>query len=433
MKRVAFLLMILNGSVFSYNVLDDYYSGISLFCDSSLLESKILYPGLSKDSSSSASIGFLSHPIYISSSSGKTDSLLMSPHINLELSDLYGWTEVNTSAGRFGVWLGNLGGAETRNNQISSGYSEREIIGSTALWYIPKAISAFKGVSVSIDGQYLKNGSNRFYPYSSYSETSASESKSKDIYVRLLSMVQLSESNFLKIGLNGGYSSQNSSNISSNYYSYGSYSYHYNSETRNVSDSKSKSGDIILGFLNKKAGIFNLEFGADNREFNRSTGYNSYGTETQGSSYGGGLVLDFNYQKSKDFSYLKHKAYIGVDADLNMYYPVESKSPIQFSEIVQNVKTLNKNIYGSIRFPAVLEINLFNLPFYSVIRVTPIISGYDYQTETSREHYFTVNIQQIALGLKGKIGDRVEFALTPSLNSNIFLTGLDLKYNFKGK
>lgn len=48
--------------------------------------------------------------------------------------------------------------------------------------------------------------------------------------------------------------------------------------------------------------------------------------------------------------------------------------------------------------------------------------------ENSESIYFRV--EEFGLGLKGKIGEKLEFALMPSIQSKVFLSGLEIRYLF---
>jgi len=69
-----------------------------------------------------------------------------------------------------------------------------------------------------------------------------------------------------------------------------------------------------------------------------------------------------------------------------------------------------------------------------MIKVVPEVNG-DYthnRQNVVSSRSLSLQMSKVAVGIRGTIGEKLEFALIPSINSNVFMTGLDVKYLFTG-
>ena len=51
----------------------------------------------------------------------------------------------------------------------------------------------------------------------------------------------------------------------------------------------------------------------------------------------------------------------------------------------------------------------------------------------SYNKFIDLGLNELAFGLRGKVGKNVDFSLIPSIKSNSFVTGLEIRYNLPNK
>lgn len=90
----------------------------------------------------------------------------------------------------------------------------------------------------------------------------------------------------------------------------------------------------------------------------------------------------------------------------------------------------------AIYVPVTIDLNVFNTPLYIVAKITPEIYSYvskNYYSQNTTSNNVSASVYETAIGIKGKIGNQLECALIPSIKSNVFMAGMELKYNFGSK
>jgi hypothetical protein len=412
-----------------FGVLDQYYGDI-LFRgnDQKLLSDKINYPGLIEDSTFSCGLGFF-NPY-----SAYYDQNGLAYQAPLTWSNLYGWNEWATEAGRLGAWIGGIDFSDQKNN-YGTEQTSRSFEGTTAFWFSPYKASTFKGLSLVLNGYYNSDLSNTYSNDGSFYSYDTTKNTYKILNAAVSSIFKINDIFNLKLFFAGGYRYNIQNSIYEYYYSYpistDYYPYYYSEPTTSTSLSQSeyKTNNLFLrvGLIDKNDRQVNLGFSVDasNNTYS-SYYYNAYGS--------GDYSVFLNYSEGKRVQYLRHYAYFGVIAQTSLDFPVESNSYIGLSKVLQMARLSQRYWYGSLNFPVILDVNLFNTPLYAIVRVVPEISGSESKyPETYSNRYVGLSVSEVSLGLRGKIGDQLEFALVPSLKNDIFVSGLEIKYLFKNK
>ena len=133
----------------------------------------------------------------------------------------------------------------------------------------------------------------------------------------------------------------------------------------------------------------------------------------------------------KRLDYLKHNLYLGMNTGLGLTFSIKSDSYCNFADFPDKFESGNKYVSGYLSLPVVLDINLFNSSVFAVAKFVPQIYGYykpEFYKETFSYNGLNLSVSELSFGFRGKVGDRFEFSLIPSLQSSIFVTGLEIKY-----
>lgn len=435
MLKSALLCALLSTVVYSqydrydrnYTVMDIYYKTyIQIEDTASSVNQKINNPGLYKNSVSRCGIGLLKQ---FNGYYGINENYLES---NSVLNDLYAWTELKTDIGNFGGYVGNM---SLNNNSVESISSyETKIQNSSlsaAIWFNPASKSFFKGISIFADGNYSYDKSNSNIQYGEQN----SKSKKKDINIKAVSLFQLSDKLHLKWGIAGSkykfvYNS-----------SYNEDSYYYNNVTYIKNENRHNYGDMNVGLIANKC--FDLTLGAEVNATNQKdtsilSTYNGleYTDLKLSDNAGSGFFAFYlNCALEKIIYYRKHKVYLGIVANIKAnLYDNDDDYYKTFRDVMKNVKKDQRHVTTNILCPVTMDINLFNLPLFAVVSVVPALNAYMAHGKLDGQKYESsacdLNMSQFAFGLKGKIGEKVEFSLIPSIQSNIFIGGAEVNYAF---
>ena len=441
MRKIVLVAMTFCASVFSQQsssrtVLDSYYKDYLIFEDSQqVVSSKINYPGLLNDSLSTIDIGFLAGPDYYSADR----ELTVNNSENLQLDDLSGWGEKRGRFGKIGVWIGSLDFSHSESESYSSPIEKRFATGSSAFWFVPYHKSVLKGVSLSFGGEYnnsKQNNSNSYNVNSSY--------KYKTLDIGFNALFQCNERYQVAMHLVNSKSTNvlDYESFTNSYYS--DYNSYYTSSINNKSSSKYQNYGLGITLLDSKRKQLTAYVNAslDNNTLTRGN-YSYSGYYGSNSNFGiGHVVASLVYSDTKVLKYLKHRAYVGINAVVTFDFPAVSESGLSFVNLLKNATKDKYSAEGNVQVPVTIDVNVFNTPLYLVAKITPAIKANTYHnnigSSVGEVHILNGNslgasVYETAIGFKGKIGDQLECALIPSIRSNVFVAGLELKYNFGGK
>ena len=355
-------------------------------------------------------------------------------HTQLQWSDLYGWAELATNIGKFGGWIGGISAEDEKNERDKNNAEiEQSGTGRCAFWWNPNDIHSLTGISLQLDGQYRSNEIKRENSSSISTTRTISTSSSECFSGNIISLWKLNEKLFLNAGLDAGYCTNEQN--SSSYYSY-RYSYYTSSSNSSSSkyDWKNRNVGFHAGIVTKKSRAISLIVNASTSNTEMENSNSSYSFSDQNH---GNLALFAEYADAKKLDYLKHSLKIGINCIAGTYFPIEAESYVSFSDIPKDLKKDERIIFGLLRTPVVFEINMFNKPIYSIIRLTPQLQAHHAKSQNNNSELENrcakLDLDEIAIGVSGTIKDRIEFSLIPSLKSNIFATGLEIRYNIPGK
>jgi hypothetical protein len=429
MKNIAMTALLVSTLIIpalSYTALDNYY-GDGLYPQDSTrtVSQKINFPGYYADTTSSSSIalGYLkqSSPYYSSS--------------DLNLSDFNGWTEMQTEIGTIGCYLGNVSFSNNKETSLTTSDST-DATGLGALWFVPKTKTRLKGISIEVAGlysvgnQFSSNEPNYPSNYSYYNNATINQSASKNISLTLMTLIKLTEELDLKADILGQYNKR-SDNTSINY-SYAYSYYPYSSYSENYSKSSTytgKNGSMSLGIVNKQGRYLGLTIGGD-MDLNQysSNYYYLYGASQNNNFYS--LWENIEYSERKVFNYLGHSLLLGINVFAGLNQSCDNTSePLELSKVF-SIHKPSQTYYASVSCPIMLKMHIFSVPVYALAKIYPSVYTNYYKNASTNFSSRTTSfyISQIALGLQGKIGDKLEFAIIPSLQDKLFVTGIELNY-----
>jgi hypothetical protein len=409
MKAAIMLLLFVTVSfsqTTSYSVLDQYFGDL-LYPgkDQNLVSDRVNYPGLERDSTTSVDLGFF-------------NQTFSPPSWN----DLYAWGETKIASMEAGMWLGNLDDGYSQNTGIGSSSSGRYLSGGCAFWLFPIKETAFKGISLTMSGLSSSSSSSNTLVEGYYSNLETTRDSGNGVNATATSMFRLRRDLNFRLSASGAY----------NKYSYrgaivsSSYGYVYGGEYE-TTDSNSENLGVSAGLVDSKDRQINVGCSLSTHNFSRSGHIED---EQYDSFSGSGDLLTFvNMSMGKQFTYMRHHLYVGLNGAVGMDLPFTTNSQVSFSDFSRKLHASNRAAYGQVRSPVVLECNLFNSTVYALARIAPEIDGTYYDiTGISTSKAVNFSVGEVSLGLRGKIGDRIEFALMPTLNSDIFCAGLEIKY-----
>jgi hypothetical protein len=412
MKAAIMLLLFVTVSfsqTTSYSVLDQYFGDL-LYPgkDQNLVSDRVNYPGLERDSTTSVDLGFF-------------NQTFSPPSWN----DLYAWGETKIASVEAGMWLGNLDDRYSQYAVIGSSSSYRYLSGGCAFWLFPIKETAFKGISLTMNG--LSSGSlsssNLVEGYYSHMETS--RDSSNGFSAAATSMFRLCRDLNFRLSASGAYDKYSYRYREVNVNSEPAYVYGIESAT---TDSNSENLGVTAGLVDSKDRQINVGCSLSTLNLIRS-GYFAADDQYDFSQGSGDLLTFVNMSMGKQFTYMRHHLYVGLYGAVVMDLPFTTNSQASFSDFSRKLRSGNRAAYGQVRSPVVLECNLFNSTVYALARIAPEIDGTYYNiTGISTSKSVNFSVGEVSLGLRGKIGDRIEFALMPTLHSDIFCAGLEIKY-----
>jgi hypothetical protein len=336
---------------------------------------------------------------------------------------LYAWGETKIASVEAGMWLGNLDDGYSQYAGIGSSSSGRYLSGGCAFWLFPVKETAFKGISLTMSG--LSSGSSSsttLVDINSSLDLETTRDSGNGFDAAATSMFRLCRDLNFRLSASGAYNKYSYRGTTV----YSSYGYVYAGEYE-TTDSNSENLGVSAGLVDSKDRQINVGCSLSTHNF-RWSGHIE--DEQYDSFSGSGDLLTFvNMSMGKQFTYMRHHLYVGLYGAVGMDLPFTTNSQVSFSDFSRKLHTSNRAAYGQVRSPVVLECNLFNSTVYALARIAPEIDGTYYDiTGISTSKSVSFSVGEVSLGLRGKIGDRIEFALMPTLNSDIFCAGLEIKY-----
>jgi hypothetical protein len=447
MVRKVALAMVVAASVFSQsnfgNIISDYYGGVLYKgnIDRMMVINTIGYPGFFKDTSSQCGAAIRNTQLISDASilvnSERTmtykpfpyvDQFIEPFHTGFSVSDVSAYSEFKTSMGRGGVLLSDLYGLsnKTAGNTLYNG-SHEATSAQGAFWVIPKKQSRLKGISLTINSQSKdtvfqrsQNGAD------SYVEKSGWESNYLEGVVT--SLFHLTPNQFLKISFE---KSQTSCEYNTGYNRKGE---SYNSFNGDVWKFESSSFLLSCGLIktNGNQATIGLAVRTNRSDYAALQNYGGFDlTNERVQNWGGKAVVFMSYSAGKTRSYLQNVLYYGFRVNVADTFLVPSGSEINSYDVLAKSRVSNQILGGCLSVPVVADINLFKSSHFFVLRLEPMLSGFYAKKEPGiKNRNLGVSINYLSLGLKGRFSDRLEYCVIPSIKTDVFFTGLELRYTF---
>jgi len=346
-----------------------------------LASTKINYPGLRNPEKYSVSAGLL-------------------PDLSGEnWSALYGWGEWANGPAIAGVWLGNIGfnsGSPNDGIWYDPYVNERVFSIRTAAWLTPFRSNSFKGVSVTYDAlsKVFEN------------EQSGGTYSMDSTFFGVISLVQLNANLHLRAG------------ISSFYYATDSY---YAVDPFIVNEKRSVDG-IFVGVLNENNRALELRV---------SNSYH-YFDEFFGEQVNDTVNVSLLFSGGKTAQYHKHRLFYGLKGEGGVSF-LSSSNAGRFRYWRHISNTHRKGaIYGAeLSSPLIFDIHLFRT-FHGMLSINPQIN-YSYADNLQKlksRHTLSFASPYPQLSFYGSIGEKIEFAIMPSIENEVFFSAAEVRYRF---
>jgi len=400
-------------STTNYSIPDQYYGSILWLEETPrLISQKINYPGLVADSGALITAGVRD----LSSCC-------------LDVDKLYGCMEGNTRLGRIGTWIGNTTAYYRLDSEGDFNAEEvKSVKGSWALWHHTRVAHGFKGFSLQIDGKYLRSLDEQ-PPNTDMTYTEKSDQTNKDISIIGTSLFTINKGLWGRAGFTKTYGTSGRHDRNVYYISWNDSSYidYY------TYDTEQSTRIIFGGLITGKGQSLTLAVKANTENFTRHTERYA-GNQEYGSGYTG---LLFDISDGRTFTYLKHRLFLGIQGVVDITWPFESDDAhIEISDLLRNQHQSDMMLSGQLHLPVMAEIAIFKTDMYIIAAMTAKL--YVVESSLGNLEYNPVNRQRLytvlapsSIGLRGRIGQRLEFMLLPSFEAKMLTTGFELKYLFK--
>jgi len=374
-----------------YGIFDRQFRGV-LFPEvyKNLPSVKVAYPGLWEADKVCVGVGLL--PDQIAKSGG------------LGWNALYAYTDFDLSPGSAGLWLGNanLGSSFQvfEYYDVTGAWDVSEFSLRGAFWISPRQNDRFRGVSAAfdVDNLYAYNGNDFDGLYDD-----------KSYYLNVNALVRLTDDYHLKAALR----------IRNKYAN--------NPEDTRTDDHKHFSDAVSVGLLDGKMRTLELSarniFAADNAGEKSDT-----------------VAMALQYTQGGAVSYMKHTLFLGLKADAGLAYPSkisQRAGSFLYYHYLRRMTGEGRVASAGVSAPVIADIDLFRgvrcmlsiSPRISYTNIAPMFEP-ENDLYLNTQHRFAMELSEAELSIRGSVGDRINFVLTPSLKNNVFFSALEVVYRF---
>ena len=351
-----------------------------------LVSTKINYPGLRNPEKYSVSAGLLPD------ASGEN------------WAALYGWGEWANGPAVAGVWLGNIG-LNSSSRWETETFSEdgkeynlyvddRAFTIRGAAWLTPFRNRSFKGVSVTYDALSKR----REAEYEALGVTAVSNLDSS--FFGVISLIQLNANLHLRAGISGMYYAEDMG-----------------------SEERSTDG-IFVGLLDR-----------DNRalELRVSNSYN-YTDDFYGKQVDDTVNIALILSGGKVTRYHKHRFFYGFKGEGGVSLLSETGSSagrFEYWRHINNIKHKGRTFDIEVSAPLIFDAHLFK-NIRSMLSINPQLnySHTGHPKKSKSTHTLNLTSPYPLLSLYGTIGKKVEFAVKPSIENEVFFSAAEVRYKF---
>lgn len=372
-----------------YGISDRHFRGV-LFPEvyKSQTSVKVAYPGLLDVDSAFAGVGLLPDQVVNSNGVG--------------WNALYVQTEFNLSPGGAGLWLGNAHVGESfriyEYNDMTGAWDFSEFSLRGALWIKPRQNSRFQGISAAfdVDNFYFSNGGGfeGFYDDKSY-------------YLNINTLVRLT----------GYYRLRAAFRIRNKYAT--------NPEDTREDDNRHFADALSVGLLDGKLRTLDFTvrntFAVNNADRKSDT-----------------VAFALSYSQGGAINYMKHTLFLGLKADAGLAYPSkisQNAGSFLYYHYLRRMTDEGRTASVAVSAPIIADIDL-SRGIHGLLSIRPKIS-YTHAAPLRKnglysnpQYRFATELSEAEISLRGLIGDRVEFALMPSVKNDVFFSALEVKYKF---
>jgi hypothetical protein len=367
-------------SVNRFGIMDSHFHGI-LFPEvyKNLVSTRANYPGLWSAESNTGAFGIV------------PDQLT-----KYGWSGVYGWADADLDPGTAGLWLGNLN-FERSDMDVYDGHFWTHSLQAKifslggAFWGTPPNDAVFRGLSVvfDIDNVYAYDGN-----------VNSEHLERRRFFINLTALIRLSENYSLRAGIN---------------------TYNLQAEdpfSFRVDNNRLYTDGIFVGLIDRD--LRTLDFWAEN-SFALNNGDEKSDTVSLGLRYARGWAL----------SYMTHILFLGFKAGAEASYISEigeETGSFQYMYYLKNLTDERRSVSMSAAMPVILDLNIYR-SIRCVISAVPQIIFRHINTGEP-QHIFTLKISEPEISLRGGVGDKFDFVMKPTLDNEIFIAGLEVRYRF---
>jgi hypothetical protein len=384
-----------------FSISDHHFRGI-LFPEVYKLQTstKVNYPGLWTPDKSSVTIGFL--PTTAADRFGPP----LHPHTSTHgLNSFYGQTDIDISPGSAGFWLGNLnyssGFRVSEYFDLIYSWDTREFSMRGAFWLTPFNHDLLRGISVAaeVNNAYAFNGNEHEGLF-----------HIRQLFLNINALFKISPNYHLRVGLR-------------------TFNRHADDPEDTRFDNRRLFTDgLTVGVLDGK--MRTLDFRAEN---SFAMNYADEKSDT--------VSIGLRFTQGWVTSYRRQMLFAGVRADASVSWPSEisdEAGSFQYMYYLQNLTGAGRTVRASGTVPIALDIDLthgirFILSVSPRAEYTHIAAHREPVNSTlylQSQHRFTLTTPEAVLSVRGVVGERFDFAAKPSLNSNVLLSALEIRYRF---
>ena len=383
MALICALPRILLAQTDNAGILDKHFHGI-LFPEiyKELVSTKISHPGLRNPEKYSVAAGVLPD------SSGNS------------WSALYGWGEWANGPAIAGVRLGNIQinnkshwGTFSPNGYGYDIYASENIFSiAAATWLTPFRSDIFRGVSLTYNTKREK----RKEDFDGGNITSIN-----NIDTTLFSVISLSRLT-ANLHIRAG--------VSSHSHDISLYSNDYYRDA------------FFVGLLDQNNRALELHV---SNSFDRTDDY--HGVQVRD-------TVHFNLllNGGKAAQYHKHRLFYGVKGRTGVSFISETGANANRFEYWRHISSMTNDgriLSAALYAPFIFDVHVFR-NIRAMLSISPQI-GYEHINHPQKsEYHFSLKVPEPLLTFYGTIGDKVEFALKPSIDNDVFISAVEARYKF---
>jgi hypothetical protein len=146
------------------------------------------------------------------------------------------------------------------------------------------------------------------------------------------------------------------------------------------------------------------------------------------------------YTQGGAVTYMKHVLFIGLKADAGASFPSiinDETGSFQYLYYMQNLTRKGRVMRANVAAPVIADIRIFG-PVRAMLSISPQINYTHTAPSKNEAHYLHFNSQHVLdidipkpeLSIRGTVGDKLDFAVKPTVSNSVFFSGLEVRYRF---